>query len=138
MPRWKTSRAGGPVVTAPLGWYNRNMKSASSLERDIKANSSLDRDDLVRSVAKLETKLRDLGVTSLSIFGSRARGDYRPESDLDVLIDVSMPGKFSLLDLVGIAHLIEDSVHIPTNIFMKRSVGREFSASIENDLVEVF
>ena len=41
------------------------------------------------------------GVTALSIFGSRARGDARLDSDLDVLIDVDPDLRFSLLDLAG-------------------------------------
>ena len=99
---------------------------------------SLARDDLVRSIAPLEAALREIGVTTLAIFGSRARGDYRPESDLDVLIEVASPEKFSLLDLVRVAHIIEDNLGLSTNIFMKRSLDAAFTSSIKNDIVEVF
>jgi predicted nucleotidyltransferase len=86
----------------------------------------------------LESALRADGVTHLAIFGSRARGDHRDDSDLDVLIEVAAGRKFSLLDLVGVAHTIEDSLGVPANIFMKRSLEPQIAETIENDIVEVF
>ena len=42
------------------------------------------------------------GVESLGLFGSRVRGDHRPDSDLDVLVRFlpgRTPGFFSYIDL---------------------------------------
>ena len=89
--------------------------------------SELARDEVVRGLARLEHRIRQAGVTRLAIFGSRARGDHRPDSDLDVLIEVAAEGKFSLLDLVGAAHIIEDELGVSANIFMKRSLSPHFA-----------
>lgn len=94
--------------------------------------------ELVSRLRRLEAELRASGVTRLAIFGSRARGHWRAGSDLDVLIDVDSGRKFSLLDLVGVAHVIEDSVGISANIFMRRSLEPDFVASIRPDIVEIF
>ena len=51
--------------------------------------------------------MRARGATGLSIFGSRARGDFRPDSDLDGIVDYDPSRKFSLLDLVAIERMIE-------------------------------
>ena len=93
---------------------------------------------IVAGLVRLKPALRAEGVTSLAIFGSRARGDHRPDSDLDVLIDVEPGRKFSLLDLVGVSHIISDALKVEANIFMRRSLAPQMAESIARDLVEVF
>jgi uncharacterized protein len=49
---------------------------------------------------------RRYGAHHVRVFGSRARGDARPDSDLDLLVDLE-PGR-DLLDLIAIKQDIED------------------------------
>src|SRR5258705_8661443 len=64
------------------------------------------------------SEIRMLGVTSLALFGSRARGDERQDSDLDVLIEYDPERLFTLYDLVRVGRLLEDltglKVHVAT------------------------
>jgi len=99
---------------------------------------SLTRDQLVRSLMALEPRLRAEGVTRLTLFGSRARGDNRADSDVDVAIDVEPLAKFSLIDLVGVAQEIESETSVPANIFMRRSLDENFRRTLERDSVEIF
>lgn len=46
------------------------------------------------------------GVSNVRVFGSRARGDETPTSDLDLLVRFS-PGT-SLFDVIGFEHELED------------------------------
>ncbi len=46
------------------------------------------------------------GATNLRIFGSVARGDDRPDSDIDILIDQER--RWSLLDHIGMMQDLED------------------------------
>ena len=39
------------------------------------------------SQEKLASLCKEYGVKELAVFGSRARGDNRPDSDLDILVD---------------------------------------------------
>jgi hypothetical protein len=41
------------------------------------------------------------GVTRLSLFGSILRDDFRPDSDIDVLVEFAPGSSYSLLDLGG-------------------------------------
>ena len=53
-----------------------------------------------------ERALRERGVTHAAVFGSRARGDNRPDSDTDIMIDVDPEAHISVFDFVGLKEYI--------------------------------
>jgi len=100
--------------------------------------ADLTREELIARLKALEPKFRDEGVTRLALFGSRARGDNRPDSDVDVLIDVDPTRKFSLLDLVGVGHIIEDELLLDVHVTEKLGAEPRFMRKVAPDVVEVF
>lgn len=98
----------------------------------------LSREEIILVLRRLSPKLRALGISGLAIFGSRARGDQRQESNLDVLVEVPTTRKFSALDLVGVSHVISDELGIPANMFMRRSLDPKMEQTIRPDVVEIF
>lgn len=59
-------------------------------------------------IKALEKPLRQRGLAALALFGSTARGTARPDSDVDVLIDIAPDVSFSLTDLVSVKDFLED------------------------------
>jgi uncharacterized protein len=49
-----------------------------------------------------EPALKAAGVVRLSLFSSTARGDRRPDSDIDLLAAFDQARRISLLDVAGI------------------------------------
>lgn len=96
------------------------------------------RDEIISRLRETAPLLRAEGVTRLAIFGSRARGDARDDSDLDVLIDVDSDARFSGLDLVGVERTIKQATGIPTQAEMRRSLEPQFAERIADDIIEVF
>lgn len=100
----------------------------------------LDRNATVKALADLEPRLREHGVVHLALFGSRARGDHRPDSDIDVVIDIdpARTAKFSLLDLIGVGHVIEDETGLPVHVVARRNLEGRFRRTIEREAIQVF
>jgi hypothetical protein len=95
------------------------------------------RDDIIAKLKQAAPALRDKGVTRLAIFGSRARGDAREDSDLDVLIDVD-DARFKGLDLVRAQDIVKQATGLETQVEMRRSIEPRFATRIADDLIEVF
>jgi uncharacterized protein len=74
----------------------------------------------------------------LAIYGSRVRGDERRDSDLDVLIVVEPKGRFALLNLSGVALLIEDATGIETQIVLRSSMTEKFRQRMADNEIAVF
>jgi predicted nucleotidyltransferase len=51
----------------------------------------MERDDIIARLRENEAALRARGVAHAALFGSRARGDARPGSDTDIMIEID-PG----------------------------------------------
>lgn len=100
--------------------------------------TAIPREQMVKVLSDMQDKLRAEGVLHLSLVGSRARRDERPDSDIDVLIDVEPGRSFSLLDLVGVAHVIEDATGLPAHVLMRRSLTGEWQRMIARDAIDVF
>lgn len=98
----------------------------------------MNRDDLIERLSSLRPVLQSRGITHLAIYGSRSRGDQRPNSDLDMIVDVDPETRFSLLDLIGIEHLVTDATGIEARGVMRRSIPRKFQERVASDLIEVF
>ena len=94
--------------------------------------------ELVERLREKRSELQAHGIVSVSIFGSRARGDNRPDSDVDVLIDYDRARKFSLVDLVHVEHMIQGMLGLDVQVTTLTSVPQATRARIEAGAVQVF
>jgi predicted nucleotidyltransferase len=65
-----------------------------------------ERERVLRILRQHERELRAQGVVRLRLFGSIARGEAGPESDVDLLAEMDAGADFSLVDLVGLQHVL--------------------------------
>jgi len=72
----------------------------------------------------------------IGIFGSRARGEARPGSDLDVLVD-SRQTK-SLLTLVGIERELSQALGIKVDLLIDAAISPHLIERIKADLKVIY
>ena len=95
--------------------------------------------DRVATALRLnETALRARGITSMAVFGSRARGDHRPDSDLDLLIDVDPLQKFSLIDLSSAQFFLADLIGCRVQLTLRAGLKLAFAARVAREAVSIF
>jgi uncharacterized protein len=93
---------------------------------------------LTAKLRELAPALRAAGVLRLWIFGSRARGDARPDSDLDILVDTTSREGKPAFDFFKVSHMIEDAVGLQVQLSMRTLLKPRVAQRIADDLVEVF
>ncbi len=77
----------------------------------------------------------DFGVSSLAIFGSVARGDNRPDSDIDIIVD--MPPK--LLLVTALKEYLEALLSSSVDLIRRHShLSEKFLNQIYHDAISIF
>jgi uncharacterized protein len=74
-------------------------------------------------------------IIEFALFGSALRDDFRPDSDLDVLVSFSPNAPWTLLDLVTMQHELENLVRRDVDLIEKRVVERSENWIRRNEIL---
>jgi predicted nucleotidyltransferase len=83
-------------------------------------------------------KLRHCGVRHLAVFGSIARGDDRPDSDIDIAVEIEAGRSFSLIRMEQTRLLLEDALRRHVDLGEVDSFRPQVRAAFERDRVPIF
>jgi predicted nucleotidyltransferase len=108
------------------------------IEMSLIIRPKLTRNAVVERLQAHEQDLRAEGATSLHLFGSAARDEAGPESDVDVFVDYEPASNFSLMELAGMKDLLEQDLGVRVHIATRDSLKPAFLARIEREAIRIF
>jgi len=93
------------------------------------------REEIINLLSENKIQLKDrFKVSRLALFGSYARGDQQPDSDVDILVDVDPSVG---LEFVLLAEQIEQLIGLPVELVSRRAIKPSHMKYIEPDLIYV-
>ena len=103
---------------------------------------AMDRSTVVQILLAHRAELEQLGVKSLSVFGSTSRGEQTPQSDVDLAITLDYELTPKGLAAVGRLMLIETKLHqalgAPIDVVPEPARKPAVQAAIERDRLRVY
>ena len=98
----------------------------------------MDRAEIIAVLKAREPDLRARGVARAALFGSAARGEARPDSDVDILVEIDPDALIDLYDYVGIVQLIESFFPVKVDVAERVRMFPEIKAAAERDAIYAF
>jgi predicted nucleotidyltransferase len=98
----------------------------------------MDKQDILARLRANEAALKASGVSHAALFGSRARGDNRPDSDIDIMVEIAPDVRMGVFQYVGIVHSIEDMFPVPVDVSNRIAMKSHVRSSAERDAVYAF
>lgn len=78
-------------------------------------------------------------ISKLSLFGSQARGDAQPGSDVDLLVEYEPDADWSLLDVARLHRELSDLFGRPVDLVRERNITNPYRlATIRRDRRQLY
>jgi len=98
----------------------------------------MDRDAVIAALRAHEPELKAAGVVRLSLFGSTARDEARPDSDIDLLAAFDEARPLSLLDVIRIENQLADLLGQPVDLIEEGTLRPRARRNVDREAVRAF
>jgi predicted nucleotidyltransferase len=96
------------------------------------------RDEAIRTIRAHQYDLTEMGVTHAAIFGSVARGSDKPDSDVDVMIEVDPTKVRSIMDMGRIQSRLSSWLGRSVDVARRNGLRPHVAEDAERDAVHAF
>ena len=96
------------------------------------------RNDVIALLKQTEPAIRALGADALYLFGSYARDDARPDSDVDVFIDKKPGRDFGFDEFMGIYLKLREVLGVEVGYTTREGLVDFYRGDIEREAIRVF
>ena len=96
------------------------------------------RNEIIEKLREREADLRAQGVAHAALFGSVARGDDRPGSDIDILVDLDPAIVVTIIDYAGVKDFIADMFDRPVDVVSSETLKSRLQPKAAADAIYAF
>ena len=100
--------------------------------------SIMDRTEIIARLREHEAELRARGVAHAALFGSRARGDERPDSDSDIMIEIDPDARVTVFDYAGLKEYIAGLFDGPVDVVNREGLKPYVRPGVTTDAIYGF
>jgi len=104
-----------------------------SVRRDHHDRANMNRNDIFEQIIR---SLKEEGAIMVAIFGSYARGEEKPGSDVDVIVDFSE--RKSLLDLVRIERELREVLGTEVELLTEKSISPYLIDRVRDEMEVIY
>ncbi|NVN85880.1 MAG: nucleotidyltransferase family protein [Rhodopseudomonas sp.] len=94
--------------------------------------------DIVDTLRRSEQALRARGVQRAALFGSVARGDDRPGSDIDIMVEIDPEAHITVFDYVGLKEFIAGLFEGPVDVVSRDNLKPHLRPAATADAIYAF
>jgi predicted nucleotidyltransferase len=98
----------------------------------------MDRSQAIARLKAHERELRAAGIEALYLFGSTARGDARPDCDIDLACDIDASRGIGLLEMISMQMKLEDLVGRRVDLVERSAMRPRIARAAAEDSIRVF
>lgn len=98
----------------------------------------MDRDIALDTLKRSEPDLRARGVRRAAVFGSVARGLARPDSDLDIMIEIDPDAHVTVFEYAGLKDYIAGLFDVPVDVVTRAQLKPHIAPTADADAIYAF
>ena len=114
--------------------YNRLTQGGRKIVTEHRPN----RKQIIATLRAHQAELSRRGVRHAAVFGSIARGDAKPASDIDIMIELDPTAPIGVFEYVGITQYLSDLFPAPVDVANRSNLKPLVRSSAERDAVYAF
>ena len=97
----------------------------------------MNRDEAISRIKSVEPAIRALGASALYLFGSTARNEAKPTSDVDVFVDRATPNALGFIEFFDLEDLLREALGTKVDLATRASLHPTLRPEIEQSAIRV-